>query len=264
MTHWYLPGLLGLALFSAAQASHLKASLDDIVLLSQRGVSDKTLLLFLEDREAAFTLDAESIDKLILAGVSEDVIRYLLAREPIVHTSRPAVIYPVSTYVETYPRYYYTPRYYRTPYYAGYSDYPYDWFGYGYGGYRAHGGHRATHFGGRHDKHNRRDKHSTRDKHGKQHDRFSGGQHDVTGDHRGVDHGNQPHTGKDSRHHRKDDQSHGGMASRRSHRGGEQAHTGTSGSHNNRRGGHTSSVFASRGSHSSKGHSRGHGGGGGH
>ena len=208
MTHWYLPGLLGLVLFTGAQAAHLKASLDDIVLLSQRGVSDKTLLLFLENRKAAFTLDAESIDKLILAGVSEDVIRYLLAREPIVHTSRPAVIYPVSTYVETYPRYYYTPRYYRTPYYSG---------------YRAHSGHRATHFGGRHDKDNRRDKH------GKDDQSHAGR---VGRNHRGEE---LAHTGTSGSHRSRGDRSRGDH-SRRGESHSSKGHR--SGSGHSRGGGH--------------------------
>ncbi|VAW73379.1 hypothetical protein MNBD_GAMMA15-674 [hydrothermal vent metagenome] len=160
MKHRFLTGLLGVILFTGAQASHLKFSLDDIILLSQRGVSEQTLLLFIENREAGFRLDAEAIDRLALAGVSEEVIRYLLSSEPVLPVPRTVVrrIPPV-TYVDPYPGYYYTPYYYGASYSFGFSSYPAYWFGHysgarphggnrHHGGYLAHNGHSPTHVGG--------------------------------------------------------------------------------------------------------------------
>ena len=66
----FLVVLFGWAIFAGAQASHPRVSLDDIVLLSQRSVSDQTIRLFLEEREFGFVLDADALDKLLLGGVS--------------------------------------------------------------------------------------------------------------------------------------------------------------------------------------------------
>jgi len=82
--------------------------ISDISLLAQRGLSDKTILVFLKNRELDFDLSAENIDLLAQAGVSEDIIQYLIQQQG----KQPAYI-PVSTvtYVDAYPRTYYTPRY---------------------------------------------------------------------------------------------------------------------------------------------------------
>ena len=63
---------------SIVEAGTMTVSLDDIVLLSQRGVSDQTILVLLQTREIGFVPGADDIDSLLETGVSEEVIRYLL------------------------------------------------------------------------------------------------------------------------------------------------------------------------------------------
>ncbi len=142
--------LLSLTLVGAVQANDRQVSFDDIVLLNQRGLSEQTILLFLQGRELAFSLDAEAIDGLLSKGVSEEIIRYLLSPtsdEGIVADTTVVVAAPVYPR-RIYPSYYYTPYFYGASF--GFDNYPHNWFGYyagaglhqanvHYGGYVSHG-----------------------------------------------------------------------------------------------------------------------------
>lgn len=114
-----LAGLLIFASFGMVQAGNMVASMDDVLLLTQRGVSDETILVFLQSRVVNFIPDASDIDKLLEAGVSEEVIRYLLGQTTSTpsDTSTPLYIPTPVAYADPYPPYYYRPYYY-TPYYA--------------------------------------------------------------------------------------------------------------------------------------------------
>jgi len=135
-----LASLVYIAGLGIAQAG-VQLSLEDILLLTERGVSDETVLVFLETREIGFTPGAEDIDKLLAAGVSEDVIQYLL-RQTAVNSALPYP-YRTITYVDRYPPYYYTPYYSGTSVYLGYSGFPHAWFRQHHGG--AH--HTSLHHG---------------------------------------------------------------------------------------------------------------------
>ncbi|HED17696.1 MAG TPA: hypothetical protein ENI64_12900, partial [Gammaproteobacteria bacterium] len=145
MKYPYLTWLLGLTMFAGAEASHLQVSLDDIVLLNHRGVSDQTILLFLENREPGFVLDKEAIDKLLLNGVSEEIISYLVSKAVIAQV--PDDVVPPTGYTDApadYPEDYYTP-YYGDSYSVGYVSYPVYWYG---------GGHHSDRHHPRHSEHN--------------------------------------------------------------------------------------------------------------
>lgn len=137
--------LLSLTLVGAVQANNQQVSFDDIVLLNQRGLSEQTILLFLQGRELAFTLDAKTIDGLLSKGVSEEIIRYLLSLtsdEDIVADTTVVVAAPVYPR-RVYPSYYYTPYFYGASF--GFDNYPHSWFGY----YAGAGLHQANvHYGG--------------------------------------------------------------------------------------------------------------------
>lgn len=64
----------------AAAADRPQASLEDLTLLTASGISEETILVFLDTREIGFLLDAEAITRLRQQGVSEEVIRHLLER----------------------------------------------------------------------------------------------------------------------------------------------------------------------------------------
>ena len=127
-----LASLICIAGLSVAQAGALQISLEDILLLTERGVSDETVLVFLETREIGFIPDAEDIDKLLAAAVSEEVIRYIL-RQTATY-SAPSYSYRTTTYVDLYPPYYYTPYYSGTSVFLGFSSFPHAWFGSHHGG----------------------------------------------------------------------------------------------------------------------------------
>ena len=74
----------------AARAQGRPASLDDVVLLAQSGLSDDTILSFLETRPIGFVLSATSIVQLRAAGVSEVIIRYLSVTLPMASPLRDA------------------------------------------------------------------------------------------------------------------------------------------------------------------------------
>lgn len=63
-----------------AHSEDLKATLQDIIFLAQSSFSDATIIAFLETREVNFVLGPKEILELKNAGVSENVIRYLLGR----------------------------------------------------------------------------------------------------------------------------------------------------------------------------------------
>jgi uncharacterized membrane protein YgcG len=143
---------------SIAQAGSLQISIEDILLLAEQGVSDETILVFVKTREIGFIPDAEDIDKLHAASISEEVIRYILRQTAT--DSSPSYRYQTRSYVDYYPLYYYTPYYYGSSVFLGYSGYPHTWFGNYYGGvhytplhykYNDHGvlshggGHRTVH-----------------------------------------------------------------------------------------------------------------------
>ena len=56
-------------------------SFDDMVLLAQSDIADQTIMTFLRYRQLDFVLDATSIQRLRAAGVSDDIIRYLLEQD---------------------------------------------------------------------------------------------------------------------------------------------------------------------------------------
>jgi len=116
--------LLTLTSTGCVQARHDLASMDDVVFLSQEGLSDETILAFLQSREANFSLDADDIDRLLQAGASEKVIQYMLERS----ANSASYTKPVVTNVSPYPSYYYTPyysSYAMSSIYFGYAGYPY-------------------------------------------------------------------------------------------------------------------------------------------
>lgn len=104
--------LFGLALASpAAAANRPQASLEDLTLLTASGISDETILVFLDTREIGFEIDAEAIARLRQQGVSEEVIRHLLERTDA-RSNEDRVIYISPA---PYPRRYYS------SYYDGYG-----------------------------------------------------------------------------------------------------------------------------------------------
>ncbi len=106
---------------SSVEANQNTTSLDDITLLSKRGLSDKTILIFLKNRELDFALSAKNIDQLLQSGVSENVVQYLLQQSSVAPTSIASIPAPIApttyiaaptvTYVTPYPNYYYAPHY---------------------------------------------------------------------------------------------------------------------------------------------------------
>ncbi len=95
-----------------AYAGHLNMTLNDLLLLAESGVSDKTILAFIEPRKITFTLDAKEIAKLRKAGLSEEVIQYLLAKSRQAGLTYNQYINPPVPYPYPYPGYYYGPSLY--------------------------------------------------------------------------------------------------------------------------------------------------------
>ena len=81
-------------------------SLDDIVFLAQSDISDQTILTYLKHRRLDFVLDAEGVQELREAGVSEEIIRYLLENPYALNSVWTAYARPVDYYA-SYPSYYY-------------------------------------------------------------------------------------------------------------------------------------------------------------
>jgi len=107
-------GALAVALVAAAtvEAGYGVVRLTDVVVLAREGVSDRTIISFLENRELAFVVGTEEILRLRDAGVGEEVVRYLIER------TAPRDSYASDPYA------------YR-PGYADYGGSPYDEPGYG-------------------------------------------------------------------------------------------------------------------------------------
>jgi len=141
-----------LALAANAHSSHQVVRLDDVILLAQEGLSDETILSFLDAREIGFALGPEEMVTLRDAGVSEEVIRYLVNR---IAGGRPA---PRRAYVAPPPLAYgsfgYSPYGYGAAY-IGVSTFPHWWYDHhhahvghhvlGQHHFSPHGGHLAVH-----------------------------------------------------------------------------------------------------------------------
>ncbi|MCH7667253.1 MAG: hypothetical protein IH936_15150 [Acidobacteria bacterium] len=112
-----------LAFAGALQAAPSSVTLEDVILLARADISDETILAFLDYREVDFELGPDEILGLREAGVSEEIIRYLLER-----TGARLEQVPVTR------DYYYPSRYYATYYgpgagiYLGASILPHSWW----------------------------------------------------------------------------------------------------------------------------------------
>ena len=222
--------LIGLVLVTpAAAVGRRQASLEDLTLLAESGISDQTILVFLDTREVEFQLDSETIAWLRQQGVSEEVIRYLLERTDTRDERVDRVVY-VSA--DPYPRRYYVP-------YYGYDAFPYfgaailwHWtYGFHWVGDHFAGGHHRGVYGG----------HSA--SHGTRHYASAG---HLVGGHRSRGHSSGGHEAQSHLG------SHGASHAGAGHLGGGHSSVG----HSSR--GHSSGGHSS-GGHSSGGHGGGHG-----
>jgi len=134
-----------LALAANAQSAHQVVRLDDVILLAQEGLSDETILAFLDNREVDFALGPQEIVTLQDAGVSEEVIRYLIDRTTGGYSA------PRSAYVAPSPLPYYSSGYAPYGYGAGYlgaSIFPHWWYDHHHGhvdfGHHAFGDHHLS------------------------------------------------------------------------------------------------------------------------
>jgi hypothetical protein len=73
---------LTLALAVTVEAGYRVVRLTEVIALAREGVSDRTIISFLENRELGFVVGTEEILRLREAGVGEEVIRYLIERTP--------------------------------------------------------------------------------------------------------------------------------------------------------------------------------------
>jgi hypothetical protein len=71
---------LALAAAYTVEAGYRVVQLGDVITLARQGVSDRTIVSFLENRELAFVVGTDEILRLREAGVGEPVIRYLIER----------------------------------------------------------------------------------------------------------------------------------------------------------------------------------------
>jgi len=113
------------SMLNSAYSQDDTVSFDDVLLLAQSGISDRTIMTFLKVRRLDFVLDAEGIQQLREAGVSEDIIQYLLnyAYAPI---SVPQTYDIPISYNTSYPSYYYSTRLVgRTAFSLGWYDHHY-------------------------------------------------------------------------------------------------------------------------------------------
>ncbi|MEE8474403.1 MAG: hypothetical protein V3T01_03570, partial [Myxococcota bacterium] len=100
------PLLLALAFPASAGALTAPASLEDIVLLAESGVSDETIRVFLNSRPLNFDLDADAIALLKSAGISEELLQHLL--DSVGETaSRTGADVVVVVAADPYPYHYY-------------------------------------------------------------------------------------------------------------------------------------------------------------
>jgi len=137
-----LTGLSVLVLAVPAQAEHRTASLEDVILLAEGGISDETILVFLDSREIGFELGTEEMLLFREAGVNEEVIRYLLERVAAGSEKVDADtddLYPPGYYA--YPERFYATEYFAgAGYYFGASILPYWWYDDHFLHYQSHGG----------------------------------------------------------------------------------------------------------------------------
>jgi len=75
-------GALALALVAAAtvEAGYRVVRFSEVIALAREGVSDRTIISFLDNRELDFVVGTDEILRLRDAGVGEEVIRYLVRR----------------------------------------------------------------------------------------------------------------------------------------------------------------------------------------
>lgn len=72
--------VLAMAVSATARAGYQVVHLGDVIALTREGLSDRTIISYLETREIAFVVGTEEILDLRDAGVGEGVIRYLIER----------------------------------------------------------------------------------------------------------------------------------------------------------------------------------------
>ena len=113
------------SMLNSAYSQDDTVSFDDVLLLAQSGISDRTIMTFLNIRRLDFVLDAEGILQLREAGVSEDIIQYLLNYAYAPSSASPTYDIPIS-YNTGYPSYYYSTRLVgRTTFSPGWYDHHY-------------------------------------------------------------------------------------------------------------------------------------------
>lgn len=121
-----LAALVLVTAFNMSQADIPTASFQDVLVLVERGVSDETILAFLATRRVGFILDVDAIDLLLVSGVSEEVIRYLLLAAA---TSADSIPDPTRPYVDALPADYVARYYAGSGLITRRSAYPRIWLG---------------------------------------------------------------------------------------------------------------------------------------
>jgi uncharacterized membrane protein YgcG len=120
-------------------------SLADVIELSRRGVPPGLIVHYMDETGAVYRLRKADVNRLRAAGVSDEVISWML--------SNGSYGYPGYAYPNYYP-YGYGYSGWDYPYYPYYDDWPYYWGGYGGWGWgrggwgRGGGGFRGGGFGG--------------------------------------------------------------------------------------------------------------------
>jgi len=111
---------LALAAAYSVEAGYRVVQLGEVIALARQGVSDRTIVSFLENRELDFVVGTDEILRLREAGVGEPVIRYLIKR------TAPRDPYSSGPYADgaRYPDY-------GNDDYGSYAGSPYDDPGYG-------------------------------------------------------------------------------------------------------------------------------------
>jgi hypothetical protein len=71
---------LALAVAATVEAGYRVVRLMDVIVLAREGVSDRTVISFLENRELAFVVGTDEILRLRDAGAGEELIGYLIER----------------------------------------------------------------------------------------------------------------------------------------------------------------------------------------
>jgi hypothetical protein len=87
----YVQGLGVSASVQAKMSHHEPLSLDDIIEMSQKGVSAGFIIHYLQPTYAVYKLSAEDVARLRQSGVRDDVIRYLSATPAMFSPSRQPV-----------------------------------------------------------------------------------------------------------------------------------------------------------------------------